>query len=147
VLALKRASDRCHAFQDRDYAAAFGKASDWLAKATESGQPAAQATMVAHMLQQQLDRNFLRAGAASTPDNSAELIGNNADPTDMIKAAVQSGDPEALLQVGWDTSSPMNLVRSQRFSIEESAQCGLSAASRESFSRASSARANALRCG
>jgi len=57
--------------------------------------------MAAQMLQQQYARSFLKAGAARTPDNIAPLIGNGADPTELIRAAVQSGDPEALLNFGW----------------------------------------------
>ncbi len=92
--------DRCHAFREHD-ATAFGTALDWLEKATEAGQPAAQATTAALMLQQQLVRNFLKAGAAPTPDNTAPLIGNGADPVELIRAAVQSRDPEALMNIGW----------------------------------------------
>jgi hypothetical protein len=92
--------DRCKAFREHD-ATALGTASDWLEKATEAGQPAAQATTAAEMLQQQLMRNFSRAGAAPTADSTAPLIGNGADPTELIRAAVQSRDPEALLNIGW----------------------------------------------
>jgi hypothetical protein len=90
--------DRCHELADR--ANELGNAMDWLARATASGQPVAQAVTAVLRLNQEMMKQYLKAGAAPTPLTAAPPIGGTADPQDLLRAAVESRDPEVLFAIG-----------------------------------------------
>ena len=90
--------DRCHGFQAGD-STELGSASEWLAKATDAGQPLAEATTARKILIQDMMKNFVKAGGA--PDQStAVTVGNGADPRQLLSSALKSGDPEVLFTIG-----------------------------------------------
>jgi TPR repeat protein len=84
--------DRCHELMEQG-PSEIGTAQDWLDKATRSGQPAAQG-MTAVLL---LNQEALRSIGAPNPEPS---MGVDADPRELLRAAVQSRDPEVLWNVG-----------------------------------------------
>jgi hypothetical protein len=91
--------ERCHGFYTDD--AGLGDTWDWLKKATEAGYaPAQTQTARERLLQDQL-KAFVRAGATPA-DPAAYLppIGGDANPRDLLTAAVQSADPEVLAEIG-----------------------------------------------
>lgn len=90
--------DRCHEFVDRD-ASELGRATDWLAEATASGQPLAQAATATKLLMQESQHNFARAGGLPSADNEA-TVSDSSGPRELLRAAVQSKDPEVLFGVG-----------------------------------------------
>jgi hypothetical protein len=90
--------DKCHGFQAGDLTE-LGSAPDWLAKATDAGQPLAEATTARKILTQDMLKNFAKAGGV--PDQSTTVtVGNGADPRQLLRAAVKSGDPEVLFAIG-----------------------------------------------
>jgi hypothetical protein len=89
--------ERCHQFQESD-ASELGTSQDWLAKATDAGQPLAQASTATQMLMQKVFRGT--KGAAPTPENTAPLIGNGMDPDELLRAALRSRDPEVMYTIG-----------------------------------------------
>ena len=90
--------DRCHEFIDRD-SSDLGRASDWLAQATAAGQPVAQAVTAIKLLMQESQRNSVRAGGLPNSD-SAATVSDGFDPRQLLRAAVQSKDPEVLFSLG-----------------------------------------------
>jgi hypothetical protein len=88
--------ERCHEFQNQDLAE-LGSATDWLAKATESGQPLAQTTTATKIFMHDTQVNFAEAGGVLDPGPS---IGAGMDPRDLLRAAVESKDPEVLFDIG-----------------------------------------------
>lgn len=90
--------DRCHEFQEND-STALGVAEDWLAKATQAGQPLAEATTASKMLMRELQENLAKAGGVANP-NPVSPIGNGVDPRELLRAAVESRDPEVLFSIG-----------------------------------------------
>lgn len=86
---------RCHEFQQRDDSS-LGRSSEWLAAATESRQPAAQAaTALQLLLQQVMDSNAREAGL-TPPVDQENRIDNSVDPHVLLREAVESADPEVL---------------------------------------------------
>lgn len=97
--AIQADYDRCHEFRTHNVSD-LGDPATWLAKATEAGQPVAQATTANQMLFQQRMRSFVAAGAVPTPLATAPTVGEGLDPRDLSVQAASSGDPEALFMVG-----------------------------------------------
>jgi hypothetical protein len=92
--------EKCHDFMEND-ASELGNSGEWLAKATTGGQPLAQATTAMKMVMQKYKSALANAGGVSDPDSSDPIgIGNGADPAGLLRAAVQSGDPEVLFDIG-----------------------------------------------
>jgi hypothetical protein len=87
--------DRCHKLEEDP--TEFGNAMDWLAQA---GQPVAQAVTATHMLDQDMMKGYVKAGGQPTELTTAPPIGGSADPHDLLRAAVESRDPEVLLSIG-----------------------------------------------
>ena len=90
--------EKCHAFQGSDLSE-LGNGSDWLRKATASGQPLAQATTASKMLTQEMQQDFAKAGGVLNP-NAEEVFEGGLDPRDLLRKAVQSKDPEVLFSIG-----------------------------------------------
>ncbi len=90
--------DKCHGFQEND-SAKFGRADEWLAKATASGQPIAQATTASKILTQEMQRNFAQAGGVPNPYADESAV-NGSDPRDLLRSALRSRDPEVLFSIG-----------------------------------------------
>ncbi len=88
--------ERCHEFQNQD-PTELGDATDWLAKATESGQPLAQTTTATKIFMHDRWAKFAAAGGVLDP---APSIGAGMDPRDLLRAAVESKDPEVLFDIG-----------------------------------------------
>jgi hypothetical protein len=106
--------DRCHEFMEND-ASELGSAAGWLALATAAGQPLAQATTATKILEQELQANFTRAGAVPNPNNES-TIASGDDPRELLRAAVQSKDPEVLFSIGealpaLDPTNTSNTIR------------------------------------
>jgi hypothetical protein len=78
--------DRCHEFVDHD-ASELGRASDWLAQATASGQPLAQAVTATKLLMQESQHNFVMAGGLPIQNDEATVTGGS-DPRELLRAAV-----------------------------------------------------------
>jgi len=91
--------DQCHRFFSED-ASDLGDAMVWLQRATDQGYPDAQVTTAQLRLQQDSLRAFQRAGAVPTGDEQLPPIGGDAQPRDLLRAAVQSLDPQIIQQVG-----------------------------------------------
>jgi hypothetical protein len=90
--------NRCHEFVDHD-APELGRSPDWLAQATASGQPLAQAATATKLLMQESQQDFVRAGGLPNPNN-ASIVSDGSDPRELLRAAVQSKDPEVLFSIG-----------------------------------------------
>jgi hypothetical protein len=90
--------EKCHSFQDND-STELGSAADWLAKATAAGQPIAQSTTASQMMAQEIQQDFSKAAGVPNPDTTIP-IQNKADPRELLRAAVESKDPEVLFDIG-----------------------------------------------
>jgi TPR repeat protein len=93
---IRRVYDRCHSLKEEGSGEA-GKAADWLAKATEAGQPAAQAMTAMKLLQAQSMRGWVAAGGVVSP---TEVESTERDPRALLRSAAATGDPEALWRIG-----------------------------------------------
>lgn len=90
--------DKCHELQERDRQE-LGSSNDWLAKATAAGQPLAEAVTASKIFSQELMQNFARAeGVPET--NTTTPPDSVADPRALLRAAVESGDPEVFFEIG-----------------------------------------------
>jgi hypothetical protein len=78
----------------------FGNAMRWLAQATQAGQPVAQAATATLRLDQDMMKGYVKAGAQPTELTTAPPIGGAADPRELLRAAVESRDPEVLVSIG-----------------------------------------------
>lgn len=86
---------RCHDLENRKQSdAEFGTASDWIALAAASGQPAAESALALDAL------NHLGNGSLSSAPSSAEHIDGSDAARDLLLTAAISNDPEALWNVG-----------------------------------------------
>ncbi|HTV94780.1 MAG TPA: hypothetical protein VME42_02230 [Steroidobacteraceae bacterium] len=90
--------EKCHEFQEND-PAELGSAAAWLAKATDAGQPLAQATTASKILMQELMQRFSQASGAPNP-NASDVIESNTDPRELLRLAVESKDPEVFFSIG-----------------------------------------------
>ena len=75
----------------------LGNPRDWLEMATEAGQPMAQATTASLRLLQDQQKLMVKAEGRTPPADAP--IGGDADPRDLLRTAVESQDPEVLLQI------------------------------------------------
>ncbi len=82
--------DRCHDL--REQGTEFGTASEWLTKAADAGQPAAQSTVALTVMS---DEAF-KAAAGSAPPSSDKM----ADARAQLLAAVETKDPQAIWEAG-----------------------------------------------
>lgn len=89
--------DRCNKFLTSD-SSQFGSASEWLAKATQGGQPLAEATTALKALERGLRESFSRAGGVQNVDPDPELA--KANPLMLLRDAARSKDPEVLFMIG-----------------------------------------------
>lgn len=93
--AIRRAYDRCrevNATQD----ASWRTAEQWLAKAAQAGQPMAQMRTAEEIFLRLAKADALAAADNGSGDESAELSEARA----LVRAAVQSRDPEAIFEMG-----------------------------------------------
>jgi hypothetical protein len=96
--------DRCHRLY-KEGTKDLGDPRDWLERATESGQPIAQAETARLRLLQEQEKIWARVGGARpTPDTLPDAllppIGGDADPRELVRIAVESKDPEVLFEIG-----------------------------------------------
>ena len=97
--------DRCHGFFNNPGVDELGKAMDWLDRATQAGQPSAEATTAQLRLSQDLMKTYAKAGAQPTEYTTAVPVGGDAaDPHALMRAAVESRDPEVLWLIGGSES-------------------------------------------
>jgi len=91
---------QCQGFYSNDIGS-FGDPWDWLQQATDAGYPPAQAETARERLMQDQEKALMHAGAV--PGDLATLppIGGDADPRELLGLAAQSGDPAALIEVGF----------------------------------------------
>ena len=90
---------QCHGFNTDD-AKSLGDPWDWLQKATNAGYPMAQAQTASERFLQNSLKAAVRAGGSPTdPTVNLPPIGGDADPRDLLTAAVQSGDPDVLIEI------------------------------------------------
>jgi hypothetical protein len=90
--------DKCHDFTVNDQSV-LGDSADWLAKATASGQPLAQAATAAKILKQNSEEMFAKASGVPNPNPSAK-IGAGANPTELLRSAAESDEPEVFFTIG-----------------------------------------------
>jgi hypothetical protein len=107
--------ERCHEFLDH-HVTELGSAADWLAKATKAGQPLAQTTTATKIVIHNSDVSTAQAGGLL---DAGPPVGAGADPRELLRAAVESKDPEVLFDIGsllgvLDHSSPTE-ERTSRF--------------------------------
>ncbi len=88
--------ERCNKFMNRD-ASAFGTSAEWLARATNLGQPDAQSTTAEKALVQEQMNNFSKAGGVLPV---TKPISPNATARQLLSYALQSGDPYAMWVIG-----------------------------------------------
>jgi TPR repeat protein len=91
--------DLCHRFFSDD-TSDLGDAMTWLQRATEQGYPNAQVATAKLRIQQESLKAFERAGGVPTGYGLLPPIGGDAQPSDLLLAAVQSLDPQVIQEVG-----------------------------------------------
>ena len=89
----------CSRFYSQD-AATLGNPAEWLERATEAGEPRAEAETAAERLEQERLKLVSRAGGATDPATLLPPIGGGVDPRDLLRMAVQTGTPEVLSEMG-----------------------------------------------
>jgi hypothetical protein len=97
VEVVQIAYDRCHELSNQG-TSEFGTAQEWLASATKAGQPLAQSVTASKLLIQEMLQQFARAGAVPTSIHDPSTV--VADPRELLYKAVQSREPEVLLDIG-----------------------------------------------
>jgi hypothetical protein len=90
---------RCHGFFT-DEAKSLGNPWVWLQQATDAGYPPAQATTANERLLQDHLKTFVKAGAVADGMTLMPPIGGDVNPRELLAAAVQSEDPDALATFG-----------------------------------------------
>lgn len=88
--------ERCKKFLNQD-ASAFGTSAEWLAQATNLGQPDAQSTTAEKALVQEQLNNVSKAGGVLP---TTKPISPNATARQLLSYALQSGDPYAMWVIG-----------------------------------------------
>jgi hypothetical protein len=94
----QQAYERCHRFQE-DGTGEFGNATEWLGRATLAGQPVAQATTATRILLQRTVDGLAKAGAVPVAPLPIAPDTVGLAPRELFRQAVESRDPEALLQI------------------------------------------------
>jgi hypothetical protein len=111
--AIRRAYGRCHEV-NAAHDPAWGTSDQWLAKASDAGQPVAQVRTATDI--------FLRivtTGAAEVPKSgSSEETRNLSDARSLVRAAVESKNPEVIFETG-DLLGLLNPELSQTESYHE----------------------------
>jgi hypothetical protein len=103
----QRAFERCHALEDSG-AGEFGSAAEWLAKATLAGQPLAQVATAEELLLWGAMENAARARDAGVPQLPTVAPQTaDFDPRVLLRAAVESNDPQVLFDIG-ETASMLH---------------------------------------
>jgi hypothetical protein len=93
---VRRVYDRCHLLKE-ERSEEVGSAAAWLAKATEAGQPAAQAMTAMKLLVAEL----MRAGTApGSVINPTDVESTERDPRALLRSAAATSDPAALWRIG-----------------------------------------------
>ena len=93
--AIKRAYARCHAIAEAQNPS-WGTAAEWLAKATDAGQPLAQMETA----QKIFLRPLVHGGIASQVQTPAIAQGTYTDARSLVRAAVETKDPQAIFDMG-----------------------------------------------
>ena len=92
----------CHRFQEHNVSLELGSAEYWLERATQSGQPLAQAVTARKMLEADAQNNAVPL--ARNPNGLSISIPSGASPNrravDLLRAAVKSLDPKVLEIIG-----------------------------------------------
>ena len=78
----------------------LGNPWEWLQKATDAGYPAAQADTAAERLSQDRLKASLPNGGTAQDIAALPPIGGDADPRALLAAALPSGDPAVLADIG-----------------------------------------------
>jgi hypothetical protein len=112
---VQRAYDRCHELNERN-AGEWGRPADWLAKATDAGQPAAEVTSANDLLvRRSLKFGNPDADNASNGIDLPDVHSNEQDPCVLLQSAARTKDPDALFEIGqmqgWfisDRDQPLN---------------------------------------
>lgn len=110
---VKSVFERCHEFHENDVSD-LGSSSDWLARATAAGQPAAQGVTAQKFMLQKVMQGFAKAGAAPIPITSGPQIDLQTSPGELMRAAAQSLDPDALYAIGWAQSYGNQATQEER---------------------------------
>jgi hypothetical protein len=90
--------DRCEPFTRHD-AAELGTEAEWLARATAAGQPVAQAETALRILVQRSLHDYAETNGLP-PVELRQPVLRETDPGELVRSAVRSGDPEALILIG-----------------------------------------------
>jgi hypothetical protein len=91
---------KCHGFFTAD-AQSLGDPWDWLQKATDAGYALAQAiTADERFLQDDLKAAVRAGGSPTYPTTYMPPIGGDATPRALLAVAVQSADPDVLIEIG-----------------------------------------------
>jgi hypothetical protein len=93
--AIKRAYDRCHEINDTKNPS-WGTIAEWLAKATEAGQPLAQMETA----QKIFLRPLVHGGIASESQTPAIAQGSYTDARSLVRAAIETKDPQVIFDLG-----------------------------------------------
>lgn len=93
--AIKRAYLRCHEVNETKNPT-WGTASEWLSKATDAGQPLAQMETAGLIFLRPQVQGGIVASESQTP---AIQQGTYSDARSLVRAAVETKDPEALFDV------------------------------------------------
>src|SRR6185312_12471082 len=93
--AIKRAYTRCNGINEAKNPG-WGTSGEWLAKATDAGQPLAQMETA----QKIFLRPLTRAGVVSDSENPAIAQGTYTEARSLARAGVESKDPQAIFDMG-----------------------------------------------
>jgi len=90
--------DKCHEFLDHNEQG-LGDPTDWLARATASGQPIAQALTASRALLQAQQLELTKAAGVPLPTPEDPTL-RGVEPAALLRAAVQSLDSEVFFIIG-----------------------------------------------
>lgn len=93
--AIKRAYARCNGINEAKNPS-WGTSGEWLAKATDAGQPLAQMETAQKMFL----RPLTRAGVVSDSEDPAIAHGTYTDARSLVRAAIESKDPQVIFDMG-----------------------------------------------
>ena len=95
---IRRQYAQCHKFLTND-TSEFGNTAGWLAAATDSRQPVAQAITASQSLMQQSADELALAAGVPNPSDQPPVV-SAMGPRELLLEAVQSRDPEVLFWIG-----------------------------------------------
>jgi hypothetical protein len=93
--AIKRAYARCHALNETKNPS-WGTAAEWLARATDAGQPLAPLETARQIFL----RPLVHGGSVSEVQTPAITQGTYTDARSLVRAAVETRDPQAIFELG-----------------------------------------------